>query len=83
MYYVSHHINGGPGQGFALYSSFDDGDDHVYTDHGDDHVGHSHDDADDDGRVPVGSRVKLGGSEDDTSSASLPSHSTMMQKGSS
>ena len=64
MYYVSHHINGGPGQGFAQYISFYDGGDHVDTDDGDDHVGLSHDDADDDSRVPVQSCVKLGGNKD-------------------
>ena len=43
---------------------------------GDGHDGHSQDDA---GGVPVRSRAKLGGISDDTSSASLLSHSRTMQ----
>ena len=66
-----------------FHADLDNGDNHDALDDGNDDAGHSHDDADDDGRVPVQSRVKLGGSEDDASSVSLPSHSTKMQKGSS
>ena len=45
----------------ADHTDLDYGDDHDDLDDGDDHAGHSHDDADDDGRVPVGSHGKLGG----------------------
>ena len=65
------------------HGDLDDGEDHVGHGHND--AGHCHDDADEVAEllIPVRSRVKLGGSLDDASSASLPSHSTMMQKVSS
>ena len=59
-------------------------DDHADHDYAHDHDGaddsavHGHDDAGDDVGVPVESRAKLGGGSDDTSSATLPSHSKII-----
>ena len=53
-------------------------DDHADHDDAHDSAVHGHDDADDDVGVPVQSRAKLGGGSDDTSSATLPSHSKII-----